>query len=129
MRGSNGKLFSSMAGACCGRGWCSASRGWAGAWAGRTRLTRPIQKRFRNQNTEGGDKMAAKERRKKRLANWVPSVPAHQTNVAVQVWAAGAASRLTDFSPTDFRKRTGKQEKSIGRTKVTPHVQAELGET
>lgn len=54
------------------------------------------------------------EKKKKQLANWVPSVPALQTNVAVQVWAAGAASRLTDFSPTDFRKKNRKTRKKHG---------------
>lgn len=55
-----------------------------------------------------------KKKKKKQLANWVPSVPALQTNVAVQVWAAGAASRLTDFSPTDFRKKNRKTRKKHG---------------
>lgn len=55
-----------------------------------------------------------RRKKKKQLANWVPSVPALQTNVAVQVWAAGAASRLTDFSPTDFRKKNRKTRKKHG---------------
>ena len=59
-------------------------------------------------------KKKKKEKKKKRLANWVPSCPALQTNVAVQVWAAGAASRLTDFSPTDFRKKNRKTRKKHG---------------
>lgn len=59
-------------------------------------------------------KRRRRKKKKKQLANWVPSVPALQTNVAVQVWAAGAASRLTDFSPTDFRKKNRKTRKKHG---------------
>ena len=44
-----------MAGACCGRAAGAVPPGAGqGPRAGRTRLTRPLQKRFRNQNTEAG---------------------------------------------------------------------------
>ena len=66
-----------------------------------------------NQQQPKKKKKGKEKKKNKGLANWVPSVPTLQTNVAVQVWVAGAASR-PPACPTDVRKKNRKTRKKRG---------------
>ena len=109
------------------RGWCSASRGWAGAADWTHWLMKPVQKRFRNQNTEAGTNSSSQQKKKKKEMKKKTKgsqigCPVSQPCKPMWPCRCGWLGQLRALLPVPQTsgKRTGKQEKSVGRTKETP---------
>ena len=117
------------------RGWCSASRGWAGAADWTHWLMRPVQKRFRNQNTEAGTISSSQKKKKKenkKKKQRARKLGAQCPNLANQCGRAGVGG-WGSFAPSCLsHRRQEKEQENKKKAWDAPkklHVQAELGET
>ena len=124
-----------MAGACCGRAAGAVPPGAGqGPRAGRTRLTRPVQKRLGTKTQRQGQIAAAKKKKKKRkkkktarkLGAQCPSLANQCGRAGVGSWGSFAPHRLQSHR---LQEKEQENKKKAWDTPKKLHVQAELGET
>ena len=115
------------------RGWCSASRGWAGAagWTHSAHEAGP--KAVRNQNTEAGTNSSSQKKKKGKKKKTARKLGAQCPSLANQCGRAGVGS-WGSFAPHRLQSHRLQEKEQENKKKAwdTPkklHVQAELGET